>query len=152
VGSDRPYLDGDALDAWRCEVRLITVLTLVLLELIQVGPQQLTHQDQVLLQNQSSARMALVDQRNSAPCYATPLKPQQTWRSLSEDTERRAVKPSKALKACCRHHGLRNQDLPITDLLSTAQHRTKPSAHAGGPTTQLHSQHDYDQAAMHNTT
>jgi hypothetical protein len=44
------YLYGDALDAWWCEVRVVSVFPLVLLELIQVGTQQLTHQDQVLLQ------------------------------------------------------------------------------------------------------
>ena len=40
---------GDALQAGQSEVRLVPVLSVVLLELVQVGSQQLAHKEEVLL-------------------------------------------------------------------------------------------------------
>lgn len=42
---------GNALQVRQCEVRLIPILSVVLLELVQVGSQQLAHQEEVLLQH-----------------------------------------------------------------------------------------------------
>ena len=40
---------GDTLQVRQSEVGLIPILSVVLLELIQVGPQQLAHKEEVLL-------------------------------------------------------------------------------------------------------
>lgn len=43
-------LVGNTLQVRQCEVGLVPILSVVLLELVQVGPQQLAHQEEVLLQ------------------------------------------------------------------------------------------------------
>lgn len=43
-------LVGNALQARECEVGLVPILSVILLELIQVGSQQLAHKEEVLLQ------------------------------------------------------------------------------------------------------
>lgn len=49
-GERAQHLARDALDARVAEVRLVARLAVVLLELVQVGAQQLAHQEEVLLQ------------------------------------------------------------------------------------------------------
>jgi hypothetical protein len=48
-GQRAQHLARDALDAREREVHLVAALAVVLLELVQVGAQQLAHQEQVLL-------------------------------------------------------------------------------------------------------
>ncbi len=43
------HLSCNGLDAWQGEVGRVAVVALVLLELVQVGAQQLAHEEQVLL-------------------------------------------------------------------------------------------------------
>lgn len=44
------HLMGNALQTRQCEVGLVPILPVVLLELVQVGSQQLAHKEEVLLQ------------------------------------------------------------------------------------------------------
>ena len=65
-------LDGNLLDAGQREVGLVPIVPLVLLELVQVGPQQFAHQDEVLLQNRQLIQFGTDSKMNiSLPLGAT---------------------------------------------------------------------------------
>ena len=80
------HLVGDFLQAGQSEVELIAIIPIVLLKLVQIGAQQLAHQEQVLLHTAQVSAAQLYHKK---------------WRLLSAKAVRCTCRPACT---CCRLH------------------------------------------------
>lgn len=70
-----PYLMGNALQMRQGEVRLIAILPVVLLELIQISSEQLTHKEQMFLQASIIGTAAMLCHLRPHIYSCTPYQP-----------------------------------------------------------------------------